>query len=54
MSKVLKEQEGATEMEERKVLKAESMARAKAVRDQSWNAEGGEQADGLERRKQKC
>ena len=50
MSKVLKEQEGATEMEERRVLKAESMARAKAVRDQSWNAEGAEQADGLERR----
>ena len=37
-------------MEERRVLKAESMARAKAVGDQSWNAEGAEQADGLERR----
>ena len=41
-------------MEERRVLKAESMARAKAVGDQSWNAEGAEQADGLERREQEC
>ena len=49
MRRVLKE----PEKEERKVLKAESVARAKAVRDQSWNAEGAEQADGLECRKQK-
>lgn len=49
MSRVLK----AQEVKERKVLKAESVARAKAVRDQSWNAEGAEQADGLACRKQK-